>query len=89
VPHTVPGALSTESTQADAPVEHEVTPVLHWLGFVVQLTPAVQPTHWFIALQTWLVPHEVPAPFGVPSTHVVVPVEHDVVPLKHEGVGFE
>jgi len=50
-------------------------------GFVVQVWPAVHSVHWPLALQTWLVPHPLPAGLTVPSTQVGAPVAHDVTPL--------
>jgi hypothetical protein len=44
VPHDVPFDLLPVSAHTDAPVTHEVVPVLHTLGGW-QLAPAVQATH--------------------------------------------
>ncbi len=82
VPHDVPADLFPLSTQTEAPVEHDVVPVLHGLvGW--QATLAVQDTHCPV-LQTRLVPHEAPSISDVlASTQVGAPVPHASVPLWH------
>jgi hypothetical protein len=82
VPQLVPGFLGAESTQVCAPVMHEVTPVAHTaFGFDEHVPPAVQDTQLPELLQTWLVPHDVPGDFNVPSMHVCEPVMQLVTPL--------
>jgi hypothetical protein len=84
VPQLVPVPLGVESTQVVVPVEHDVTPVKQAAeGFVEQATPAIHAPQEPPLSQTAPEPHEVPAAFAMPSTHVVAPVEHDVTPLKH------
>lgn len=71
VPHAVPGDFAVPSTQLDAPVAHEVTPLKHALfGFPVHAVPAVHETQPPPPLQTWLVPHVVPGALSLKSTHV-------------------
>jgi hypothetical protein len=80
VPHDVPAALLPLSMQTDAPVAHDVVPVLQELvGW--QATPAAHETHCPV-LQTRLVPHPVPSASDVlASVHVGAPVPHASVPL--------
>jgi hypothetical protein len=83
-PHDVPAAtLPVPSTQLDAPVAQEVTPLLQDDGLPVQLLPAVQATQLPLALQTMLVPQLVPVVLLVSSRQVGTPVVHDVVPFLH------
>jgi hypothetical protein len=56
--HAVPSCAAPLSTQTADPVEHEMTPAWQAVEYV-QAVPAVQATH-APALQTMLVPHEVP-----------------------------
>lgn len=75
---------------------HRSTPVLQsvmplrqpGLGLVVHATLAVQLTQAPVALQTWLVPHEVPAARFPESTQVWAPVVHAVTPVLQPGVGL-
>lgn len=70
-PQFVPGALLLPSTHRWTPVLHSVMPLRQpGLGFVVHATLAVQVTHAPAELQTWLVPHDVPAARFPESTHV-------------------
>lgn len=62
VPQLVPAALGLASTQAWAPVLHEVTPLRHdGLGLVPQAVPAVHDTQAPEPLQTRFEPQLVPA----------------------------
>jgi hypothetical protein len=83
-PHAVPfETLAAVSVQVELPVAHEVVPTLHGLGFAEQLPPEVQAAQ-VPALQTWLVPHEVPLLTLVDeSMHTCVPVEHELIPVLH------
>ena len=77
VPHAVPFALLPVWAHTDAPVTHEVVPVLQmFVGW--QLAPAVHATHAPL-LQTWLVPHTVPLTRLVPASAQVMG-EQDVNP---------
>lgn len=88
-PHIVPGALLLPSTQRCAPVLHSVMPLRQpGLGLVVQAMLAVQVTQLPPGLQTWLVPHTVPALRLPESTHVCAPVVHAVTPVLHPGFGL-
>lgn len=69
-PHVVPPGLLPVSTHVWAPVAHEVAPFLQLFGLVVQVDPAVHPTHMPVASHTRLVPHPVPAERWVSFTHV-------------------
>lgn len=69
VPQVVPAAVVPASTQRSAPVVQSMTPVLHGApGLSVQALPAWQVTHWPLPLQTWPMPHGVPASKLSPST---------------------
>ncbi|MBM4781891.1 MAG: hypothetical protein GQE15_29785 [Archangiaceae bacterium] len=88
-PQFVPGALLLPSTHRCAPVLHSVMPLRQpGLGFIVQATLAEQLTHAPVALQTWFVPHEVPAARLPESTQVCAPVVHDVRPVLQPGFGL-
>ena len=53
LPHAVPVATFVEvSPHTDAPVEHEVAPVLHGFGLVEHVVPAVQALQMPVLLQT-------------------------------------
>ena len=86
-PQPVPGDLLPKSRQTGAPVAQLVMPVLHGVGFVVQLVLAVQATQAPALLQTMFMPQLVPPGLLLSSTQVWAPVEHDVVPVLH-GPGF-
>jgi hypothetical protein len=79
LPHVDPAALFPLSTQTDAPVEQEVSPVLHALAGW-QATPATQVTHWPV-LQTRPDPQVEPSARAVPaSVQTGAPVLQDRVP---------
>jgi hypothetical protein len=83
VPQLVPAAFALPSTQACAPVLHDVTPLRHeGLGLVVHALPAVQATHAPEPLHTWLLPQLVPAPLLPESLHVNAPVLHALRPVR-------
>jgi hypothetical protein len=88
VPQLVPFATFPDAVHTDAPVLQVVVPVRQgWLE-MVQLAPAVQLPQVPVALQTRLVPHDVPAARFVPvSVHCGVPVEHASVPAWQRLVG--
>jgi hypothetical protein len=88
-PQLVPGVFCAPSTQASAPVEHEVVPAKHAaLGLLPQVCPATHETQLPAAVQTWLLPHEVPAVFAVAeSTHTCAPLAHEVTPVR-QAVGL-
>lgn len=80
-PHGVPGAFAEPSAHVCAPVAHELMPFAQTFGLPEHVIPAVHDTQFPVPLHTWLVPHEMPGPLLVPSTHVCVPVLHAVVPF--------
>jgi hypothetical protein len=82
VPQDVPLATGLMfAVQADVPVAHDVTPVVHALA--MHAVPAVQVMH-DPPLQTWLEPHAVPlARFDTLPVQAETPVAHDVVPVWH------
>jgi hypothetical protein len=85
VPQAVPLDLLPVSAHTDAPVTHEVVPVLHtFVGW--QLAPAVHATHVPL-LQTWLVPHTVPLTRLVAASAQVMVGEQDVNPAWQRLVG--
>lgn len=85
VPHAVPLALLPIPEHTDAPVTHEVVPVLHtFVGW--QLAPAVHATHAPL-LQTRLVPHTDPLTRLVPVSAQVMVGAHDVKPAWQGLVG--
>lgn len=45
LPQGLPDALFAPSTHTDDPVEQDVIPALHCVGFVVQAIPGVQEPH--------------------------------------------
>jgi hypothetical protein len=81
VPQLVPAAFGVPSTHCWLPLLQEVMPFAHAaLGLVVQDCPAVQATQLPEPLHTWLLPHVVPAAFGLPSMHTEAPVLQEVMP---------
>jgi hypothetical protein len=89
VPHGEPAmTLPVPSTQVGAPVVHEVTPLLQRDGLLPHEPPAAHITHEPEPSQTRLVPHPVPAVFGVPSRQIGTPVVHEVTPFRQAGWGF-
>ena len=87
VPHDVPFARFPVSAQTDVPVAHDVAPVRHAV-VGVQVMPAVQLLH-APALQTLLVPHDVPFARLPVSAQTEVPVAHDVAPVRQAVVGVQ
>lgn len=88
VPQVVPLATFPEALHTGAPVLHAVVPVRQGWFATAQLAPMVQLPHTPVALQTRLMPHDVPAARFVPlSVHCGVPVEHASVPRWHALVG--
>ena len=87
VPHDVPSATFPDATQAEVPVEQDVTPVLQRvLGW--QVVPAVQAPQVPLS-HTLLVPHDVPfARFPV-SVQTEVPVAQDVAPVLQALLGWQ
>jgi hypothetical protein len=78
VPQAVPFDLLPVVAHTEAPVTHEVVPVLHTLlGW--QAVPAVHGTHVPL-LQTWLVPQVVPFTRLAPVSAQVIVGEQDVKP---------
>ena len=80
--------LPVPSTHVEAPVEHEVMPVLHGDGLLVQPVPAVHATQVPEPLHTMLVPQPVPAALLVSSRHVGTPVLHELMPFTHAARGL-
>jgi hypothetical protein len=81
VPHTVPFGAFPVSAQTDAPVTHDVAPVLQRLvGW--QLAPAVHAMHEPL-LHTRLVPHTVPLTRFRPVSAHVIAGEQACVPAWH------
>src|SRR5580765_324634 len=70
VPHAVPPGLLASSTQAWAPVAHEVMPVLQMFALVVHAWPALQATQAPAPSQTMPTPQLVPAAVFAPSVQV-------------------
>ena len=60
---------------------HWVIPTLHWLGFVVHETPAVQVTQVPALLQTMFGPQAVPTGLCVLLLQTIVPVLQLVMPV--------
>ena len=78
VPHDVPSATFPDATQAEVPVEQDVTPVLQRvLGW--QVVPAVQAPQ-VPALHTLLVPQVVPLARFCPVSEQVIAGEQAVMP---------
>jgi hypothetical protein len=80
LPHVMPLEALCELVQVGVPVAQEVVPVRHTLLFGVQLMPAVQAVQ-IPALQTMLVPHDVPSATFAGLMHVELPDPQSVVPL--------
>jgi len=88
-PQEVPAlTLPAPSTQVEAPVMHEVMPVLQTFGLVEQVLPAVHATQVPEPLQTMLVPQPVPGALLVSSAHVCTPVPHELMPFTHAARGL-
>jgi hypothetical protein len=76
--------LGMPSTQTDAPVVHDVTPLRQIDGFVVHAVPAVHATQVPLPLHTWLVPAAV-----LPeSRQRGAPVVQSTTPVLHGAPGF-
>jgi hypothetical protein len=88
VPQLVPPALLLPSTQVDAPVAHDVSPLRQAVGLPLHVRLAVQAVHTPRPSHTWLVPQLVPGDLATPLTQVCVPVPHEVTPVKHSGAGL-
>jgi len=90
VPQVVPAAVLPLSTHLGAPAAQSITPVLQGEpGLVVQALPASHATHWPLPLQTWFVPHAVPAPALSPSTQPdAEPEPHATTPSLQGPLGF-
>ena len=81
VPHAVPLATFADSTHTAAPLVQETVPVRQGLLVTGQVAPAVQLVQVPVALQTALLPQDVPAVTSVPlSVQTGVPVAHESVP---------
>jgi hypothetical protein len=79
VPHVVPFGRLPVSAHTDAPVAHDVAPVLHGLpGW--QLAPAAHDTQ-LPALQTRSVPQVVPLARLPPTSEHEIAGEHTVIPV--------
>jgi hypothetical protein len=84
-PQLVPVAFCVEFTHTGVPLEHCVVPLKQGLGLEVQAAPTVHAVQVPVELQTWVVPHDVPAGRSVaPSTQTGVPLAQLVVPSRHE-----
>ena len=80
-PHDVPAdTLPGPSTHAEAPLAHEMMPLLHGDGLPLQPLPAVHDTQMPALLQTMLVPQLVPFGMFSDSTQTGAPVLQVVVP---------
>jgi hypothetical protein len=89
-PQGAPALFGAPSTQAWAPLAHEVIPVRQALPpLVVQAVPAVQLTHWPDAVQTWSAPQVVPAGLSASSRHTGAPLLQSVTPRRQALPGFE
>jgi hypothetical protein len=89
-PHVLPFAalLAPVATHVDVPVAHEVFPLSQLLVGVHE-TPAVQALQ-VPALQTMLLPHDVPlAALAIASTHTGCPVEQEIPPAWHGSAGLQ
>jgi hypothetical protein len=80
--------LGVPSMQTDAPVVQDVTPFLQTDGFVVQVWPAVHATQVPLPLQTWFVPHVVPAAVLPVSRQRGAPIVQSTTPVLHGAPGF-
>ena len=88
-PHDVPAdTLPGPSTHAEAPLAHEMMPLLHGDGLPLQPLPAVHDTQVPALLQTMLVPQLVPGALFVSSRQVGTPVLHALMPFTHAACGF-
>jgi hypothetical protein len=87
VPHGVPFATLPVSAQTEAPVTHEVAPVLH-LFMGVQVAPAVHETQ-LPSLQTRFVPQVVPLTRFLPVSAQVIAGEQAWVPAWQAFVGVQ
>jgi len=87
LPHDVPFATLPVSAHTDAPVTHDVAPVLHTLAGW-QLAPAVQFPQVPL-LQTLFVPQVVPLTRFRPVSEQVIDGEHVCVPAWHGFVGMQ
>ena len=86
-PHEVPDAWLPVSMQTEAPVEHDVFPVLHVLLFGKQVVLGVH-AEQTPAAQNMLVPQPVPSATFVPvSAQACTPVLHEVFPAWQGLVG--
>ena len=82
VPHVVPFATFPDAVHTGTPVVQTVVPVRQGWPETVQLAPVVQLPQTPVALQTRLVPQDVPAGrFVLRSVHTGVPVVQESVPL--------
>jgi hypothetical protein len=77
VPHAVPLATGVELTHVCVPVAHEYVPL--WHASTMHAPPAVHAAH-DPALQTMLVPHDVPFAVFVRLAQLCEPVAHEYVP---------
>jgi len=83
-PQEVPAAFGAPSTQACAPVVHEVTPSRQSeAGLVLHAPPAAQATHRPVTEHTWSMPQLVPGALRASSTHTGAPVAHSMTPRRH------
>lgn len=88
-PQDVPApTLPVPSTHVEAPLAHEMMPVLHGDGLPLHPLPAVHDTHVPALLHTWLVPQLVPGALFVSSRQVGTPVLHALMPFMHAACGF-
>lgn len=82
LPQLVPAGFDGPSTQTEAPVEHDVTPVRHAaFGLVVHPVPSVHEAQAPAAVQTMLVPHDVPTALAASSRQTGLPDWHRVMPV--------
>ena len=90
VPQLVPSAIcAAVSRHCCVPVEQELVPTRHRLGFVVQAAPAVQ-AEQTPPLHTWFVPQTVPFVSWVEvCTQAWVPVEQEVCETRHAPAGVQ
>jgi hypothetical protein len=89
-PQTVPLGASVDSMQMGVPVLHAMVPRRHGFPATVQSMPATHAPHAPLALQTWSVPHAVPAATFVPvSAQVGAAPEQTSVPVWHLLVGVQ
>jgi len=80
VPHDAPTPFAVPSTQTGTPEPHEMVPLKHGFGLVVQLAPWVHMPHVPVELHTRFDPQLVPAGLFAPSVQTGAPDAHATTP---------